>query len=197
MASILLNLPDSGSQVIELRLGVTRVGRNPKNDFVIQDPSVSNWHCEFRLREDGLLLLDKGSTNGTFVDGNRIGAEEVSLCAGQRLQFGQVELVVERVNFEISVPKIETAMPTPPIMLEDGNLLCPRHPEQMATHRCTHCREVLCGLCLHQLRLHGGGIHRLCPLCSHPCEPLKPVASNSKKSILDIFKTTLKTPFKR
>ena len=34
--------------------------------------------------------------------------------------------------------------------------LCPRHPHEQATYRCTYCREVMCGSCVHIMRIKGG-----------------------------------------
>ncbi|MCC6752324.1 MAG: sigma 54-interacting transcriptional regulator [Deltaproteobacteria bacterium] len=49
-----------------------RVGSAPNNDVTIFDPSVSRFHCELRHTNDGFLLRDLGSTNGTVVGGLRV-----------------------------------------------------------------------------------------------------------------------------
>lgn len=48
------------------------IGRSPKNDLVIDDRYVSGCHAEIRRAPDGWELRDAGSTNGTFVDGERV-----------------------------------------------------------------------------------------------------------------------------
>src|SRR5262245_29780416 len=45
------------------------VGSHPSNDLVIDDPSVSRFHCELAVEAAGMRLKDAGSTNGTQVDG--------------------------------------------------------------------------------------------------------------------------------
>ena len=52
--------------------GVARVGSAPGNDLTIADPTVSRVHCEIAQRGDALVLRDRGSTNGTWVEGVRL-----------------------------------------------------------------------------------------------------------------------------
>ncbi len=44
-----------------------RIGTSPANDIVLTDPHASRFHCEIRLTDEGYLLRDLGSTNGTRV----------------------------------------------------------------------------------------------------------------------------------
>ena len=68
--------------------GTTRVGRGPDNDVVISGTMVSLNHLE--IYKDGTLvrLRDLGSTNGTLLNGERVGEAEVSLPA--TLQLGNL-----------------------------------------------------------------------------------------------------------
>jgi pSer/pThr/pTyr-binding forkhead associated (FHA) protein len=51
-----------------------RIGRAPNSDLVLDDDYVSAQHARLQKVEDGWILQDLNSTNGTFVDGQRIGA---------------------------------------------------------------------------------------------------------------------------
>jgi pSer/pThr/pTyr-binding forkhead associated (FHA) protein len=51
-----------------------RIGRAPNNEFVIEDDYASSQHARLQRNDDGWLLQDLNSTNGTYVDGARIGA---------------------------------------------------------------------------------------------------------------------------
>jgi pSer/pThr/pTyr-binding forkhead associated (FHA) protein len=51
-----------------------RIGRAPNNEFVIEDDYASSQHARLQRNDDGWLLQDLNSTNGTYVDGVRIGA---------------------------------------------------------------------------------------------------------------------------
>jgi hypothetical protein len=178
--------------VIELNLGVNCLGRGPKNDIQIEHPTVSARHCEIVLAGDGVVVRDCRSANGTFVGGQRI--QEARLSAGQTLQLGEVELLVETTDVAIAIPKFDLPRPAPPVVLSDGALICPRHPKARATHQCTHCREVLCDACVHRLRRRGGKLLKFCPLCSHLCVPLGG-EKKKKKTFLGLWRKTAKLPF--
>lgn len=67
-------------------------GRAEGNDIVISDGSVSSNHGEFAPSGDGLEITDKGSTNGTFINGERTQGGVVE--AGGRFKIGSVDGVV-------------------------------------------------------------------------------------------------------
>jgi hypothetical protein len=194
MARLIIKSDGFGSRVIELNLGVTRFGRNPKSDVLIEHPSISARHCEILLADDGVRVRDCDSTNGIFLDGRRI--KEAQLSPGQTLVMGEVEMLVETTEVTIAIPKFDMPRPAPPVVLSDGSLLCPRHPGSRVTHQCTHCREVLCDACVHRLRRRGGKLMNFCPLCSHECVPLVE-EKRKKRSLLGLLRKTVKLPFLR
>ena len=194
MARLVIKSAGFDGRVVELNLGVNRFGRSPKNDFQIEHPTVSARHCEIVLADDGVVVRDCGSTNGTFVDGQRV--EEARLSAGQTLHLGDIEFQVETIGVAISIPHFDVPRPAPPVVLADGSLICPRHPKAQATHQCTHCREVLCDDCVHRLRRRGGKVMKFCPLCSHRCVPLGG-EQRKKKSLSGFLRNTVKLPFFR
>src|SRR5437868_9299803 len=74
---------------------VLRAGRLGSLEIVLDDSSVSRRHAEVRLGDDGWFVRDLESTNGTYVNGVRIGPGEHPLRARDVLQFGKVAVVVE------------------------------------------------------------------------------------------------------
>ena len=74
---------------------VTVVGRGDEADIVVDDPGVSRRHAEIRVTTDGphlvATLRDLGSTNGTLVDGSRVGrgAESAALTNGTTVTVGR------------------------------------------------------------------------------------------------------------
>ena len=48
------------------------IGRNADNDIVIADQSVSGYHAEIEIHEDGIMKFVDHSTNGTMVNGNHL-----------------------------------------------------------------------------------------------------------------------------
>lgn len=68
------------------------IGRNQNNRLVINHPSVSGFHAEIKLCDDGsIFLIDKSSTNGTAIKGKRIQTEvEVLVNRGDKITFAGV-----------------------------------------------------------------------------------------------------------
>ena len=75
-------------------LGNVLVGRDPEVELVLPDPGVSFRHAFIEDRGDAFVLVDLGSTNGTFVNGQR--AAETPIAHGDKLRFGQT-----LVRFEV------------------------------------------------------------------------------------------------
>ena len=78
----------------ELHGGEWSVGREPTNDFVLPDLQVSRRHAVLRIGDGRVEVHDLGSTNGTFVNGERLGAPR-ALGPGDAVRFGQTDLAVE------------------------------------------------------------------------------------------------------
>lgn len=194
MATLLIKSLGFDNQIIELKMGVNRLGRSSANDFQIEHSTISGRHCEVILREGEVLVRDCDSTNGTFVAGERI--KEAVVSAGQTLHLGDVELLVESTDVTIAIPKFDVPRPAPPVVLSDGGVLCKRHPKTRATHQCKHCRELLCDACVTRMRRKGGKVLRLCPLCSHPVERLGGEVKK-KRSLLGFLQKTVRLPFVR
>ena len=77
--------------------GVRTIGRATGADFIVDAALVSRVHCRVTALPDrGLEVRDLDSTNGTFVNGQRI--ETARLASGDRIQVGRVELVSLRDN---------------------------------------------------------------------------------------------------
>lgn len=78
--------PSKGSR-IELTTPLSHVGRGAHNDVVVPDESVSDLHAKIQLRETGWYVVDMGSTNGTYVAGERV-MGEAQLLGNADVRFG-------------------------------------------------------------------------------------------------------------
>lgn len=71
---------------------VTTIGRSPESAIFLDDITVSRDHAEVRDEVGGWVLVDKGSTNGTYVNRRLIDATEM-LGDGDEVQVGKFRLV--------------------------------------------------------------------------------------------------------
>src|SRR5260221_9539856 len=72
-----------------------RAGRLSSLEIVLDDSSVSRQHAELHTSTSGWIVRDLQSTNGTFVNGVRLGADERPLRSRDIVQFGKVAMIVE------------------------------------------------------------------------------------------------------
>ena len=116
---------------VAIRVPVVNIGRAEYNDVVLADDSVSTAHAKLQRREGVWVLTDVGSTNGTFVDGERIEGE-TPLAPGATVRFGQVSALFEptddafgvargsgtKMMESIKVPPVPAApAPPPPVVV--------------------------------------------------------------------------------
>ena len=114
----------------------TTVGRVEDNTFQIADGSVSSHHAEIILRGSEILIRDLNSTNGTFINNEKV--TEAVLKPGQALRFGQVELKIDDgkpvaapsaptpANAPGAAPAPAPAAPSPSKKTVEGTMIIPR-----------------------------------------------------------------------
>jgi hypothetical protein len=84
--------PDAGG-VHLLHGGPIRIGRSVDADVPLDDPDVSRAHCVVTVGEDGrVTVADRGSTNGTTLDGEPVGDRPVRFAPGALLRLGESAL---------------------------------------------------------------------------------------------------------
>jgi pSer/pThr/pTyr-binding forkhead associated (FHA) protein len=100
------------------------IGRDSSNDIIINDAEVSRRHARLTFQGGKYVLEDLGSTNGTFVNGQRLAGPRV-LKAGEVVSFGeQIVLVFEATTLDpgatvvspraAAVPSISRPLAPPP-----------------------------------------------------------------------------------
>ena len=75
----------------ELQTPVTLLGRGTDCDLRLVDPGVSRHHCELRVEDGQVVLVDLGSTNGTFVNGQPV--RRVVLVDGTTVTLGRTTMI--------------------------------------------------------------------------------------------------------
>lgn len=85
---LIVNKGPVPEQVFELSSVSMAIGRDPMCEITINDPEVSRRHANLIGTLTGYRIQDLGSTNGTFVDGVRLGGEPLELESGQVISIG-------------------------------------------------------------------------------------------------------------
>lgn len=173
MAKLIIKpIGDRPGRTIELKQGVTRLGRSSNNDLMLPFPEISESHCELLVENEFVFVRDLESSNGTYIDGDVI--RESVIYSGQTLQIGQVEIVLDTPQVRVALPELPkpeavNVVPTATV-LADGYPACLGHANRHAIWECPHCARLYCDECIRKLR-RVGGIHlKLCPSCSNPCK---------------------------
>ena len=95
MASIHIPFPEKDGPVAVALTGARiTIGRLPFNTVQIIDRTMSGFHAELIMEDGHYRLHDRGSTNGTFVNGARVTTARL-LAAGDVVRIGQTDLRVE------------------------------------------------------------------------------------------------------
>jgi pSer/pThr/pTyr-binding forkhead associated (FHA) protein len=93
MSKLVVLTEGFAGRILELKADRTTIGRLEDNAFALAEASVSSHHCEVLLRSGEVVVKDLNSTNGTFINGQKI--TESVLKPGQTLRLGQIELRLE------------------------------------------------------------------------------------------------------
>lgn len=93
-----LKTPEGEDPDLTFRLlpgNIKTVGRATRADFIVDANLVSRVHCRLTAGAEEIEVVDLDSTNGTFVNGQRV-ESRATARAGDRIGVGRVELTVDR-----------------------------------------------------------------------------------------------------
>jgi serine/threonine-protein kinase len=125
------------------------IGRNPEAHLCLPDDRYfSRNHCLLEMNPPHSFLRDLGSTNGTFVNGQRV--KDVYLNNGDRIQCGETILVVEVTTTDLSETTQDSGLPQRPVLVMVECQNCGRReqaqasaPDEHLTFLCEDCRIEL------------------------------------------------------
>jgi hypothetical protein len=83
-----------GSRAVAVQRGLLKIGRDWRNHVVLDDRWASRIHCQIRYEDDGYVLYDLNSKNGTFLNGRRISRS--ALADGDEIRIGDTTLTFRR-----------------------------------------------------------------------------------------------------
>lgn len=94
--AFVVNLPNGGSKRYPMRQAAMRLGRSDQSDIIVKDSSVSSRHCDFIKEGGAVFVRDLGSSNGTFINEERV--TELELRQGDVLRVGNVVTVTVQIG---------------------------------------------------------------------------------------------------
>jgi transcriptional regulator with PAS, ATPase and Fis domain len=89
-ARLIITPPSGPERSVVLGVAHVRIGAGSSNDVIIDDPHASRFHCELRRTDEGWLLRDLGSTNGTRV--GEVSIKEGWLRSGATITVGETRI---------------------------------------------------------------------------------------------------------
>ncbi|OVE81410.1 hypothetical protein BVY04_03420 [bacterium M21] len=100
MYEIMIKIPDRKPTVGQLVPGVYRIGKSPASHIQFDRPEVSSRHAVLHVKDGELAIVDAGSTNGTFIDGKRIPADELlDISPGSLITIGtEIQVIVNHAG---------------------------------------------------------------------------------------------------
>lgn len=91
MSTFIVRPKDYEPSTIKMDRMKLTIGRSSRNDICIGDPFASRLHAELRQESDHVLLVDNGSANGTFLNGQRV-TGAIRLEVGDLIRIGETEI---------------------------------------------------------------------------------------------------------
>ncbi|MDD6308144.1 MAG: FHA domain-containing protein [Clostridia bacterium] len=73
--------------------GDVTIGRGARCEIFIDDPFLSQRHASFIWRNGVCYLQDAGSTNGTFLNGEKVEGDPIELLNGDKIELGQLSFI--------------------------------------------------------------------------------------------------------
>jgi len=195
MVRIVLRWIDS-PWAFELLPGLNKLGRNPTNDFRVSDPSVSSFHVELLVNDQEVRVRDLGSTNGTFIDEQRV--DDAVLKPESTLRLGNVRFRLEEVAVTpVAQPQSSPVEAGPPAAV-DLAPSCLYHPAIRAHFKCENCGAALCDTCVTVVGQGKFEATTICPVCKGQCYLLPHHDESTRgRSLLHRLTQTLRIPFTR
>ncbi len=102
---------------VELREGVNVAGRSPQATIPIRDASMSREHCEIVLEGGLATVVDRGSMNGTLVNGTRM--DRKVLAPGDKIQIGKASMYYEEKQASAAPSAAGKKAPEPVMGIDD------------------------------------------------------------------------------
>ena len=115
MPTLVLENGKQAGTVIVVTAGLV-MGLRLELPFTLDDPKASREHAKISAHGEGFVMVDLKSTNGTFLNGNRV--QQARLNDGDRIRIGQTEMTFRESNGEAPEPAPVEEVSEPPVDIE-------------------------------------------------------------------------------
>ena len=117
MVEVILKMPGQPDSPLSIPPGQYQVGSSEAVPIQLPFVGVSKLHCVLQAQESSLRIADLGSSNGTYLNGQRIGREFVDVPADSDIEIGSVHIIVGSARREAKPVRPASASAPPPAPL--------------------------------------------------------------------------------
>ena len=111
MVEVILKMPGQPDSPLSIPPGQYQVGSSEAVPIQLPFVGVSKLHCVLQAQESSLRIADLGSSNGTYLNGQRIGREFVNVPADSDIEIGSVHIHVGAIRQETGSVGAKSAPP--------------------------------------------------------------------------------------
>ena len=98
MVDVILKMPGQPDSPLSIPPGQYQIGSSDTVPIQLPFVGVSNIHCVVQTQDDSFRIADLGSSNGTFLNGQRIGREFVDVPEGSDIEIGTVHILYKMAD---------------------------------------------------------------------------------------------------
>lgn len=111
--------PDGQERTVQLEGGELQIGSSLDSTLVLAGHGVSSKHCRLSPRGDALMIVDRGSRNGTYVNSRKI-TEPTEIKVGDRVAVGAYILEIMPARAQVDAKHVEARMRVAEVKLGRG-----------------------------------------------------------------------------
>jgi pSer/pThr/pTyr-binding forkhead associated (FHA) protein/Mg-chelatase subunit ChlD len=147
----------TGKHEYPIKTSIISIGRAATNDIVINKSTVSTKHATIEYRDNAFYIIDQRSTNGTFLNGQKI-TTEIRLKHGDRIKLDEYEFIftleelADETKTQLRGAEVDRAVSPQGKEADDEKTkvkdMCPNHPAWKATELCLICKTAYCEKCM-------------------------------------------------
>ena len=113
MVEVILKMPGQPDSPLSIPPGQYQIGSSEAVPIQLPFVGVSKLHCVLQAQESSLRIADLGSSNGTYLNGQRIGREFVNVPPDSDIEIGSVHIIVGKGHLQSKPVRVTSTPPVP------------------------------------------------------------------------------------